>query len=422
MNDFKTFAFDDAINNAIAELRYLNPTPIQQLTIPLILANHDVMARANTGTGKTAAFSLPLLQKLISDTKAESGIKILILAPTRELCRQIHHSICEFSVNTDIESAMAYGGVSGRTQLSKITDKTSILVATPGRLLEHLNNKAFSLSKVNTLVFDEADRLLDLGFKDEIDRILVYIPKKRQNLLFSATFDKTIYSISKRLLNNPKLVEIENDSVEQKDQTLIEQHFYTVDQNRKRELTSYLIGSNNWQRVLVFVRTKKEADHLATEMKKDGIPSASFHGDKTQGYRDKTLKQFKNNEVRALIATDVAARGIDINNLEQVINYELPYQSEDYIHRIGRTGRAGKKGEAISLVSYKETWLLESIEKLLKKQIIQQWYPGFEPSLNQEQDEKSYHNDPRKKISKKREREKALGINKRRVNKFARRK
>jgi len=421
MSDFTAFDFKDELNNAISDLAYRNPTPIQELAIPLILANHDVMARANTGTGKTAAFGLPLLQKLLQNKQKVSGINTLILAPTRELCRQIYNNLVQFSKYTEIESVMVYGGVSGKTQLANITDNTAIIVATPGRLLEHLDNNAIALDKLKALVFDEADRLLDLGFKEEINRLLAYIPINRQNLLFSATFDERVFNISNKLLKAPKIVEIDSTLDEENDHSLIEQNFYTVDQNRKRELISYLIGSKNWHQVLVFVRTKKQADTLAQEMKKDGIATASFHGDKSQGYREKTLKQFKDKDIRALIATDVAARGIDIHNLEQVINYELPYQAEDYIHRIGRTGRAGKKGQAISFVSPKESWLVESIEKIISKSIIQQWYPGYEPTTSFEQIENNQNKNSRRKPNKKREREKALGINKERNHKRKRR-
>jgi len=278
-----------------------------------------------------------------------------------------------------------------------------ILVATPGRLLDHLINASLSLDDLEYLVFDEADRMLDMGFKDEINNILKRIQSKPQTLLFSATFDDAIFKLSKTLLNDPKLIEVSerNTAASQ-----VEQIVYTVDANRKRELTSFLIGSKNWQQVLIFTRTKQGADELAKEMCKDGLKTQSIHGDKSQGARDKALSEFKAGKVRALVATDVAARGIDIIDLHYVINYELPYVAEDYIHRIGRTGRAGKAGLAVSLMSPDEEWLLKAVEEVLDTHLLQQWLPGYEPDLTKKTKFEQRSNSG---ANKKRARQKALG-------------
>jgi len=375
---FKTFTLDAALLNAVSDAAYSQPTEIQTQAIPLILAKHDVMARAQTGTGKTAAFALPILQQVLSQKTDTQKLTALVLTPTRELAQQVYNSFVAYGKHTDIKIGLAYGGVSVKTQAEIIKSGVNILIATPGRLLDHLHTGVLSLVDLEVLVFDEADRMLDMGFKDEINRILMQTPVARQTLLFSATFDKAIYDISKTLLNNAKQIEVENkNSVV----NTVEQTIYVVDADRKRELTSYLIGSKNWQQVLVFTRTKKAADDLAKEMCKDGIKTLSIHGDKSQGARDKALLAFKEGKIRALIATDVAARGIDISDLYYVINYELPYQAEDYVHRIGRTARAGKSGVAVSLLSPGEEWLLEAIEELLATKLLQQWLPGYEPDM-----------------------------------------
>ncbi len=375
---FATFSLDDVLLKSIAEASYNKPTEIQCQAIPLILAKHDVMARAQTGTGKTAAFALPILQQLLSEKSNNKKVSVLVLTPTRELAQQVFKSFSDYGKYTDLNMALAYGGVSVKAQASIINAGVDVLVATPGRLLDHLHTGVVSLDDLQVLVFDEADRMLDMGFKDEIDRILVQAPKQRQTLLFSATFDEAIYNISKVLLSNAKQIEIKSkNSVVNS----VEQIVYTVDEDRKRELTSYLIGSKNWKQVLVFTRTKQTADMLAKEMTKDGIKSLAIHGDKSQGARDKALSSFKEGTIRALIATDVAARGIDISDLYYVINYELPYQAEDYVHRIGRTARAGKSGLAVSLVSLSEEWLLKAIEDILATDLLKQWLPGYEPDL-----------------------------------------
>jgi superfamily II DNA/RNA helicase len=375
---FSSLALDKSLTDAVKALGYDQPTPIQQQAIPAILANKDIMAGAQTGTGKTAAFALPILQRLSENIPAQRPIRALVLTPTRELAQQVYKSFVSYAENTELNIAVAYGGVSIKPQIEAIEQGADILIATPGRLLDHIVNGSVLLIHLETIVFDEADRMLDMGFKDEIDRILNRLPPKRQTLLFSATFDDAIFKLSKTLLNDPQLIEVSERNTAA---TKVEQIVYTVDSDRKRELTSFLIGSKNWQQVLIFTRTKLGADELAKEMSKDGIKTQSIHGDKSQGARDKALAEFKAGKTRALVATDVAARGIDISDLRYVINYELPYIAEDYIHRIGRTGRAGNEGLAISLMSPSETWLLEAVEKVLDTRLMQQWLPGYEPDL-----------------------------------------
>jgi superfamily II DNA/RNA helicase len=399
---FSSLALDKSLIDAVKALGYKSPTPIQQQAIPAILAGKDIMAGAQTGTGKTAAFALPILQQLMKYADPPKSIRALVLTPTRELAQQVYKSFLRYAENTQLKVAVAYGGVSINTQTTAITKGADILIATPGRLLDHLAKGNVDLSQLQTIVFDEADRMLDMGFKDEIDRVLSQIPNKRQTLLFSATFDNAIFKLSKTLLNDPELIEVNqrNTAAAQ-----VEQLVYNVDSDRKRELTSFLIGSKNWQQVLIFTRTKQTADDLAKEMCKDGIVTQSIHGDKSQGARERVLAEFKQGKTRALVATDVAARGIDIIDLKYVINYELPYVAEDYIHRIGRTGRAGNVGLAISLMSPNEEWLLEAVEKVLDSVLLQQWLPGYEPDLTKQ-------SQPAKRSSKGKQhaRNKALGI------------
>ena len=376
--NFSALALDKSLTDAVKALGYESPTPIQQQAIPAILAGKDIMAGAQTGTGKTAAFALPILQQLMKYANRVDPIRALVLTPTRELAQQVYKSILGYAENTQLNVAVVYGGVSINTQISAIHKGADILIATPGRLLDHMTKGNVNLSQLQILVFDEADRMLDMGFKDEIDQILHRLPTKRQTLLFSATFDDAIFKMSKVLLNDPVLIEVSERNTPA---AQVEQRVYTVDSDRKRELTSFLIGSKNWHQVLIFTRTKKMADDLAKEMCKDGIVTQSLHGDKSQGARERVLAEFKQGNTRALVATDVAARGIDIIDLKYVINYELPYVAEDYIHRIGRTGRAGNTGLAISLMSPSEEWLLEAVEKVLDSVLLQQWLPGYEPDL-----------------------------------------
>ncbi|GAA5134867.1 DEAD/DEAH box helicase [Thalassotalea piscium] len=378
MSNFLNLGLNMLLTDALTALGYKEPTAIQEQAIPAVLANKDVMARAQTGTGKTAAFALPILQKLSEVDPEKRQVRALVLTPTRELAQQVYKSFRLYAENTELTIAVAYGGVSINPQITAINKGIDVLVATPGRLLDHLINESLSLIELTTIVFDEADRMLDLGFKDEINRILNRAPAVRQTLLFSATFDDAIFKLSKTLLTDPIIIEVgeRNAAASQ-----VEQVVYCVDTDRKRELTSYLIGSKNWQQVLIFTRTKQGADELAKEMSKDGIKTQSIHGDKSQGAREKALADFKAGKVRALVATDVAARGIDIIDLNYVINFELPYIAEDYVHRIGRTGRAGKTGLALSLMSPDEEWLLTAIEKVMDERLLQQWLPGYEPDL-----------------------------------------
>lgn len=410
MTDFSNLSLDNQLVETLNELGYNQPTPIQLQAIPAILDNKDVMAGAQTGTGKTAAFALPMIQKFmtsdaldISQTANVNAIRGLVLTPTRELAQQVFKSFERYAQNTSLSIAVAYGGVSINPQVKALDKGVDILVATPGRLLDHIVKGTLGLTALEIIVFDEADRMLDLGFKDEIDRILKRTPLKLQTLLFSATFDDAIFKLSKKLLTEPELIEVAPRNTAA---ASVEQKVYTIDADRKRELTSFLIGSKNWRQVLIFTRTKQTADALAKEMCKDGLKTLSIHGDKSQGAREKALAEFKEGSIRALVATDVAARGLDISALNVVMNYELPYIAEDYIHRIGRTGRAGKEGLAISLMSPDEEYLLTAVEEVLDKKILQQWYPGYEPNLDKMNSVPSRANTGK---SKKRARDRALG-------------
>jgi superfamily II DNA/RNA helicase len=383
---FSTLGLSPDLLKAVADSGYTAPTPIQVQAIPVILNKQDVMAGAQTGTGKTAAFALPILHRLAEQSGAEDSadcraIRALVLAPTRELAQQVYNSFTDYGRYVALRSAIAYGGVSLTPQISEINAGVDILVATPGRLLDLMFKGVVDLRQLQVLVFDEADRMLDMGFIDDIKRILKQVPKERQTLLFSATFDSAIFDLSKTLLRSPQLVEVDQRNTTARQ---VEQMVYAVDADRKRELTSYLIGSKNWHQVLIFTRTKQGADLLAQEMCKDGLKTESIHGDKSQGARERALEEFRQGELRVLVATDVAARGLDIDQLKYVINYELPFVAEDYIHRIGRTGRAGASGLAISLLSPDENWLLEEIEALLDCRLPQQWLPGYEPDLTKE--------------------------------------
>ncbi|WP_111637201.1 DEAD/DEAH box helicase [Marinomonas shanghaiensis] len=401
---FASLGLHQDILNQVNTLGYITPTPIQLAAIPVVLMGKDVMAGAQTGTGKTAAFALPLLQRVKHNksTNSVEGVQVLVLTPTRELAQQVHASFVKYGQGMSIHSVVAYGGASINVQLDALQQGCDVLVATPGRLLELIMKKLINVSALQTLVLDEADRMLDMGFIIDIQRILKNLPQTRQTLFFSATFNDDIFALSKTLLKEPQLIEVDSRNTTA---TQVEQRIYAVDKKRKSALLSFLIGSKNWQQVLIFTRTKQGADELANEMQKDGIATQSFHGDKSQGARERVLTDFKAGKVRALIATDVAARGIDIEQLQYVINHELPYNAEDYIHRIGRTGRAGTKGLAISLVTEAERYLLTDIEKLVGEQFLPQWLPGFEPDLT-----KTLEAPKKREPSKKELRAKALGL------------
>ena len=376
---FDSLGLNPEILRAVAEQGYREPTPIQQQAIPAVLEGRDLMASAQTGTGKTAGFTLPLLQHLITNQphgKSRRPVRALILTPTRELAAQIGENVRDYSKYLNIRSLVVFGGVSINPQMMKLRGGVDVLIATPGRLLDLEHQNAVKLDQVEILVLDEADRMLDMGFIHDIRRVLAKLPAKRQNLLFSATFSDDIKSLAEKLLHNPLEIEVarRNTASEQ-----VTQHVHFVDKKRKRELLSQMIGQGNWQQVLVFTRTKHGANHLAEQLNKDGIRSAAIHGNKSQGARTRALADFKSGDIRVLVATDIAARGLDIEELPHVVNYELPNVPDDYVHRIGRTGRAAATGEALSLVCVDEHKLLRDIEKLLKKEIPRIATPGYEP-------------------------------------------
>ncbi|OHU88531.1 MULTISPECIES: DEAD/DEAH box helicase [Pseudoalteromonas] len=397
---FQALSLCGELAQALNKLNFTAPTPVQTQCIPVVLAGHDLVATAQTGTGKTAAFMLPILERLLASPERQGTVRALVVTPTRELAQQVAQSAQSYAQCTALKMVCLYGGANIGPQEKALKAGSDVVVATPGRLLDHLIKGTLSLAQVEHLVFDEADRILDMGFIGEIKRIMRHLPAQRQTLLFSATIDEQVQSLVKQWLNDPKRVSIdkENSAAQQ-----VEQVFYAVDEDRKRELMSHLIGKNNWQQVLVFTRTKNMADSLAKELNKDGLATLAIHGDKSQGARDKALEQFKSGKTRVLVATDVAARGLDIVDLDYVINAELPYVAEDYVHRIGRTGRAGKTGYAMSLVSIDEQWLLEEIEVLLDERLTPQWLPGYEPDLTKEpKDNRKNSNKSRKQRDKKR--------------------
>ena len=377
---FNSLGLSNALLKAIDKQGYTTPSPIQKKAIPLILEGKDVLASAQTGTGKTAGFTLPMLQNLSQGQQMRKRpIRALVLTPTRELAAQVHNNVKAYSEFLNIRSAVIFGGVNQRPQVATIRNGVDILIATPGRLIDLQNQGLLSLSKIEILVLDEADRMLDMGFKRDIDKIMSLMPSRRQNLLFSATFSKEIKNLANSILHHPVLVEAtpENTTVD-----AIEQKVYRVAKAKKTDLVIKLISEGNWKQVLVFNRTKHGANKLCKKMVSAGISAAAIHGNKSQGARTKALAGFKNGSVRVLVATDIAARGLDIPLLPHVVNFELPNISEDYVHRIGRTGRAGASGEAISLVSADETTYLRDIEKLVGIKIPKEVVEGFEPDPN----------------------------------------
>ncbi|MFA6014517.1 MAG: DEAD/DEAH box helicase [Gallionellaceae bacterium] len=374
---FNALGLSAEIVRAVTERGYTEPTPIQAQAIPVILKGSDLLGGAQTGTGKTAGFTLPLLHRLMAKPVAgKAFIRALVLTPTRELAAQVEESVREYGKYLPLRSMMMFGGVNINPQIKQLNGRVDILVATPGRLLDHLQQKTVDLSHVEILVLDEADRMLDMGFIRDIKKILAILPKQRQNLLFSATFSEEIKLLADGLLNNPALIEVarRNQTAE-----LIEQRVYPVDRERKRALLSQLIKEHNWFQVLVFTRTKHGANNLSEYLIKEGIPAMAIHGNKSQAARTRALAEFKTGKLQVLCATDIAARGIDIAELPHVVNFELPNVAEDYVHRIGRTGRAGSEGEASSLVCIDEHKLLHDIERLIKREIPVVQIPGFEP-------------------------------------------
>ena len=375
---FKSLGLSDALLKAIEEKGYTTPSPIQEKAIPHILNGKDVLASAQTGTGKTAGFTLPVLQYL-SETKHPKyrPVRALVLTPTRELAAQILENVREYSTHLDIKSTVVFGGVKASGQIKILRQGVDILVATPGRLLDLHSQKAVSFNRIDVLILDEADRMLDMGFARDLNKIISFLPQKRQNLLFSATFSNEIKKLASGILKNPVMVEAapQNSTAE-----MVSQRAYLVDKGKKTQVVTNLIKEGNWNQVLIFTRTKHGANKLTKKLIQAGVSAAAIHGNKSQGARTKALRSFKENTIRVLVATDIAARGLDIPLLPHVINFELPNVPEDYVHRIGRTGRAGASGEAISLVSSEETEYQAEIEKLLKKKLETEIIEGFEPT------------------------------------------
>jgi ATP-dependent RNA helicase RhlE len=386
---FENLGLSPDLLAAVQATGYTTATPIQQKAIPIVLAGHDLLAAAQTGTGKTAAFMLPIAQRLakpaeklsmvagiygnVASGAAHKGPRALILAPTRELAAQIGENTAKLA--PQLRRAVVFGGVGARPQIDAIQRGLDVLIATPGRLLDHAQNRVLDLRHVEILVLDEADRMLDMGFIHDIKRVIALLPKQRQSLLFSATFSEDIRRLATSLLKNPQSVEVapRNATADK-----VEQAVYHVDKNRKQPLLSKLILDNNWQQTLVFTRTKHGANKLAEQLQRDGIQTAAIHGNKSQNARTMALQDFKAGKIAVLVATDIAARGIDIHELPQVVNYELPHVPEDYVHRIGRTARAGASGHAVSLVDGEEIDRLKAIERLLKKPLPVQTTPHVE--------------------------------------------
>ncbi len=364
---------------AVREQGYTEPTPVQAKAIPPILAGADLLAAAQTGTGKTAGFTLPLLQRLTSVERPRGprhAVRALVLVPTRELAAQVEESVRTYGGHLPLSATVVFGGVGMQPQVDRLRRGVDVLVATPGRLLDHAGQGTVDLSKVEILVLDEADRMLDMGFIHDIRRVLKLLPEKRQNLLFSATFPDEIRALADRLLDSPQVVEVARRNATA---ALVEQTAYKVDRERKPELLAELVHRGDWSQVLVFTRTKHGANRLAQRLEKAGITAAAIHGNKSQSARTKALADFKAGRVRVLAATEIAARGLDIDGLPHVVNFELPFVPEDYVHRIGRTGRAGATGHAVSLVCVDEDKLLRDIERVLGRRLETRVLPGFEP-------------------------------------------
>jgi ATP-dependent RNA helicase RhlE len=379
---FENLGLSAGLLRAIAEQGYDQATPIQLQAIPPILDGRDVLAGAQTGTGKTAAFTLPLLERLqhANGSSKRRRTRALILTPTRELATQVGESVRTYGRHLPIRAACIYGGVSINPQIARLRNGVDIVIATPGRLLDHLNQGTVNLSAIEVLVLDEADRMLDMGFIRDIRKIMGQLPQQRQNLLFSATFSKEIRRLAASLLNSPVEVQVAARNVPA---DRINQVVWPVDESRKRELLAHQIGARDWRQVLVFARTKHGADRLSKQLNQDGLNAVALHGNKSQAARTRALTDFKAGKIRVLVATDVAARGLDIERLPHVVNFELPHVAEDYVHRIGRTARAGQEGHAVSLVSPAEEKRLAAIERLLKRTIDREPQPGYEQPARQ---------------------------------------
>jgi len=374
---FESLGLSEPLLRAVKASGYSAPTSIQKQAIPAILEGEDMMAAAQTGTGKTAGFTLPLLQLLAENSSNKSKHpRALVLTPTRELAAQVQENVVTYGKYLPLRSATVFGGVNMNQQITKLKNGVDVLVATPGRLLDLHRQRAVNFSQIEILVLDEADRMLDMGFIHDIKTIMSHLPKQRQNLMFSATFSTAIRQLAKSIMNTPVEIDVapRNSMVE-----TVSHKIHPVDKARKAELLSRLIRTENWYQILVFSRTKHGADKLVKKLTRDNIHAAAIHGDKSQAQRTRTMKNFKNNRTRVLVATDIAARGIDVDQLSHVINFDLPFVPEDYIHRIGRTGRAGASGHAISLVSADEAGQLHDIEKLIKRKINREEIEDFEP-------------------------------------------
>ena len=375
---FTDLKLSEPILKAISDQGYTTPSPVQAQAIPFILEGRDMLAGAQTGTGKTAGFTLPMLEILsrTKNTKGARHIRVLILTPTRELAAQVGESVKTYGKYLPYKSAVVFGGVGIQPQITTLRNGVDILIATPGRLLDHMSQGTVDLRNVEMLILDEADRMLDMGFIKDIRRVISILPQKRQNLLFSATYSDEIKTLCESILRNPAIVEVARRNTSSE---LVTQKVILVDCAKKSALFGHLVKENKWEQVLVFTRTKHQANKLSEYLQKIGVSSAAIHGNKSQAARTKALADFKNGSVKILVATDIAARGLDIDQLPHVVNLELPNIAEDYVHRIGRTGRAGNEGEAISLVCVDEYDYLKGIERLINRKLDREVIPGFEP-------------------------------------------
>ncbi|MGH8668348.1 MAG: DEAD/DEAH box helicase [Burkholderiales bacterium] len=378
---FDQLGLSAELQRAVREQGYTDPTPIQAQAIPVVLAGRDLLGAAQTGTGKTAGFALPILQLLSSKANsshspARHPVRVLIITPTRELAAQVEQDIRTYGKFVSVKTSLVYGGVGMQPQIDALRRGVDILVATPGRLLDHVQQKTVDLRQVEILVLDEADRMLDMGFIHDIRRILALLPAKRQNLLFSATFPDEIRKLAGSFMKDPVTVEVARRNTPAE---LVAQVAHPVDAGRKRELLAHLVKSNDWRQVLVFVKTKHGANRLAQQLSREGVQADAIHGNKSQNARTRALADFKAGEMRVLVATDIAARGLDIEALPHVVNYDLPHVAEDYVHRIGRTGRAGAEGEAVTLVSHEDRPLMAAIERLMNRSVESRVIAGFEP-------------------------------------------